>query len=77
MKKVFSHLALLLLVLVLSACSGDSSNSDTNTAPIEQNTTQLINPLTGMFGDRAVAGLNCVFSSGHSGVTNASGEFTC
>lgn len=77
MKKVFSHLALLLLVLVLSACSGESTNSDTNTTPIEQNTPQLINPLTGIFVDSAVAGLNYSCSSGNSGVTNSLGEFTC
>lgn len=57
----------ILIGLIFVGCGSSSSSSKK----------ELINPVTGVFVDSAVSGLNYKCSSGNSGVTNTLGEFTC
>ena len=64
--KSIKYIASVLLVLGLSACSGGGGSSTPSTATV-----------TGTFIDDPVQGLNYSCSAGTTGVTNASGEYTC
>jgi len=65
-KMIKSTLLVLPLVLALG-CSKDSESSGDNPP----------STITGVFVDSAVSGVDYTCSSGATGVTNASGEFTC
>lgn len=68
----FSLIILTIASVVFMGCSGGGSDTTTETE-----STELSNPVTGNFIDSAVSGVDYLCSSGNSGVTNSSGEFTC
>jgi len=72
-----NKLKLLGYSLVLLSFIG-CSDSDSDSSPkVVVDEITLVNPITGIFVDSAVAGIDYVCSSGNSGVTNTLGEFTC
>lgn len=70
MGNTFKILIVSTAIMIFTACGGGSSSENNEVTPPPS-------PLTGVFLDSAVAGLNYECSSGSTGTTNSSGEYTC
>lgn len=66
--KLTGILSLATAVVLMTGCGSSSSGDEVSSS---------VSTITGIFVDSAVEGLTYSCSSGASGVTNASGEFTC
>ncbi len=77
MKNFYQISAVVLSVFLLQGCGSSGSGSSSSSYSGTNVDTSPSNPITSIFVDSAVEGLNYQCSSGVSGITNTLGEFTC
>ena len=77
MNKLAKLSVIALSAILLAGCGSSDSDGEGSSLLDEPVTYEIQNPVTGIFVDSAVWGLNYACSSGATGVTNAQGEFTC